>query len=111
MSEPANAAAAEDKRHDGGGRMRLGRRADHCHGAVALERRDEGIEIVLGGDRVDDEIERARLRRHRIGIARDDDMMGAELLGVRDLARRGGEDRDLGPERRRELDRYVAEPA
>ncbi len=44
-------------------------------------------------------------------VLRDHDLVGAEAQAVLDLARRGGEEHDVGAERLRELHAHVPEPA
>ena len=48
---------------------------------------------------------------HLIGVAGDDDLIGAQAEGVLLLAGRGGEDDDVGSERMGELHAHVAQPA
>ena len=48
---------------------------------------------------------------HLVGVAGDDDLVGAEAERVLLLAGRGGEDDDVGAERMGELHAHVAQPA
>ena len=48
---------------------------------------------------------------HLVGVAGDDDFVGAEAEGVFLLAGRGGEDDGVGAESVRELDAHVAQSA
>ena len=75
------------------------------------EQVDVGVDVVLGGDAVEDEVEAAGVLLHLVGVARDDDLVGAEPERVLLLARRRGEDDDVGAERVGELHAHVAQPA
>ena len=75
------------------------------------EQVDVGVDVVLGGDGVEDEVEAAGVLLHLVGIAGDDDLVGAEAERVLLLVGRGGEDDDVGSERMGELHAHVAEPA
>ena len=75
------------------------------------EQVDVGVDVVLGGDGVEDEVEAAGVLRHLVGVLGDDDLVGAEAQRVVLLAGRGGEDDDVRAERVRELDAHVAESA
>ena len=68
MSEPAMALRPDDQGEDAGRRVRRGRDADQAHGAVTLEAVDERVEVVRGGDGVEDEVEAAGVRRHVVGV-------------------------------------------
>ena len=72
---------------------------------------DVGVDVVIGGDGVEDEVEAAGVLLHFVGVARDDDLVGAEAERVVLLVGRGGEDDDVRSERMRELHAHVAEPA
>ena len=48
---------------------------------------------------------------HLVGVAGDDDLVGAEPQRVLLLVRRSGEDHDVGAERVGELHAHVAQPA
>ncbi len=90
---------------------RLFRCADEDEVAVAAEEAEIGVDVVVGGDAVEDEIEAAGVLRHLVGVAGDDDFVGTEAQGVVLLAGRGGEEDDVGSEGVRELDAHVAESA
>ena len=92
------------------GKRLLGR-ADQGEVAVAAEELDVGVDVVVGGDGVEDEVEAAGVLRHLVGVAGDDDLVGAEAEGVVFLAGRSGEDHGVRSERVRELDAHVAESA
>ena len=104
------AAAPEDEAEDGDG-QRLLRRADHGEVAVAAEEVDVGVDVVIGGDGVEDEVEAAGVFGHLVGVAGDDDLVGAEAERVVLFAGGSGEDDDVGSEGVRELDAHVAETA
>ena len=75
------------------------------------EQVEVGVDVVIGGDGVEDEVEAAGVLLHLVGVAGDDDLVGAEAQRVFLLVRRGGEDDDVGAERVGELHAHVAEPA
>ena len=87
------------------------RRADEGEVAVAAEQVDVGVDVVIGGDGVEDEVEAAGVLLHLVGVAGDDDFVGAEAEGVLLLAGRGGEDHDVGAECMGELHAHVAQSA
>ncbi len=47
---------------------RLFRRADQGEVAVAAEQVDVGVDVVVGGDGVEDEVEAAGVLRHLVGV-------------------------------------------
>jgi hypothetical protein len=102
------AAASEDEAEDGDG-QRLFRRAHHGDVAVAAEEVDVGVDVVFGGDGVEDEIETAGVLRHLIRVTGDDDLIGSEAKGVVPLAGRSGEHHNMRSESVGELDAHVAE--
>ena len=110
MSEPEKLRRREDQAEDGDG-QRLFRRADHGEVAVAGEQVDVGVDVVLGGDGVENEVEAAGVLCHLVGVAGDDNFVGAEAERIVLLARRRGEDDDVRSERVCELDAHVAQPA
>ena len=91
--------------------MRMLGHADEAHRAVALQKGGEGVEIVACRDRVQDEIEAVGLGLHLLAIARDDDLVGAEIERVLALVLRRREGDDMSPHRVGELDAHMAEPA
>ena len=64
------AAASHDEAESGDGQRFLGR-ADQGDVAVAREQVDVGIDVVLGGDAIEDEVEAARVLLHLVGVAGD----------------------------------------
>ncbi|GAB7555669.1 hypothetical protein NRB_51900 [Novosphingobium sp. 11B] len=85
--------------------------AQHDQRAVALEQADIGVEVVARRDRVDDQVERAGVRSHFLGLAADHRAVGAEVDRVLALGGRRGEGDDFGPHGMRDLDRHMAETA
>ena len=79
--------------------------------AVELEQRQVGVEVVLSGNAVEDEVERARVLRHRCGVGRDHDLVRAQAQAIGDLGRRSREEHDVGTESTGELNAHVAEAA
>ena len=75
------------------------------------EQVDVGVDIVVGGDAVEDEVEAAGVLLHLVGVLGDDDFVRAEAERVLLLARRGGEDDGVRAERVGELHSHVAEAA
>ncbi len=107
----AGKAAALHQQREGGDRLGVFRRADQAERAVALQEVEIGVDVVVGRDAVEDEIERLGMRLHLVGVLRDDDLMGTQPLAVFDLGRRSGEQHDVGAERLGELDAHMAEAA
>ena len=67
-------------------RYRFGRDAEQCHRAVAFQEREVSVEVVPGGDGVENEIETFRARVHRIFIFGNDHLMRSEAFCVRSFA-------------------------
>src|SRR5215472_1934744 len=61
---------------------RLLRRTDKGDVAVTTEQVDIGVDVVLGGDSVEDEVEAAGLLLHLVGMAGNDDFVGPEAERV-----------------------------
>ena len=87
------------------------RRADQRDVAVDAEQIDVGVDVVIGGDGIEDEVEAAGVLLHLVGVAGDDDFVGAEAQRVLLLVRRRGEHDDVRSERVGELHAHVAKPA
>ena len=66
---------------------------------------------MIRGYRVENEIERAGVLLHLVGIRRHDHFVRADAKRVRCLVRRSGEGDDVRAECMRELHAHVAEPA
>ena len=92
-------------------RQGLRRGADEGQVAVEAKQVEVCVDVVIGGDGVEDEVEAAGVLLHLVGVAGDDDFVGAEAQCVFLLAGRGGEDDDVSSERMRELHAHVAQPA
>jgi len=105
------AAPLHDHVEDGGGGVRLARRADQDQGAVPRQELEVGVQAVRRGDGVDDEVEAARVLRRRLGVLGDHGLVGAETVGVRHLVRRGGEEHHVRAEGVGQFDGHVPEPA
>src|ERR1039458_613099 len=86
----------------------LGGCADKGKVAVEAEQVEIGVDVVPGGDGVEDEVEAARVLFHLVGIAGDDNFIGAEAERVFLLTGRGGEDHDVGSERMSKLHAHMA---
>ena len=110
MGEPERLRRPKMRLNDGD-RYRLLGRADQGQVAVAGEQAEQRVDVVVGGDSVEDEVEAARVLGHFVGVAGDDDFVGAEAEGVFFLVGRGGEEDGVGAEGVGELDAHVAESA
>ena len=64
---------------------RLGRDADHDHGTARTQEAKVRVVVMLRGDRVEHEVEAARMRREHFGVARLREVDGAEPSRVRFL--------------------------
>ena len=111
MLRAGEAAAAQDQAERRRRASGFVGRADQREVAVAAEQVEVGVDVVLGGDGVEDEVEAAGVLLHLVGVAGDDDLVRAEAQRVLLLAGRGGEDDDVGAERAGELHAHVAQPA
>ena len=75
------ATATEDK-SENVDRQRLIGSADHRDVAIAGQQVDVGVDIVIGSNAVEDEIEAAGVFSHFVGVLRDDDVVGTESQRV-----------------------------
>ena len=107
----AGQTATAHEQAEGRDGERLFRCADERNVAVAAEQVEVGVDVVVGGDGVEDEVEAAGVLLHLIGIARDHDFVGTEAERVRLLTGRGREDDHIGSEGMGELHAHVAQPA
>jgi hypothetical protein len=89
----------------------IGSADEQGEGAVASKQGEVGVDVVIGGDGVENEVEAAGVLLHLVGVAGDDDVVSAEAAGVFRLAGRGGEDDDVSAERMGELHAHVAQSA
>ena len=85
--------------------------ADQYEGAVALEGRQIGIEVVLVRHGVQDQVEASGDGGHPLWVVGKDHLVGAEPPRFLFLARRAGEQGHLGTERPGELQAHVTEAA
>ena len=107
----AGKAVTAAEQAEGRDRLRVLGRADEAERAVALQQLQIAVDVVIGRDAVEDEMELADPGLHRLGITGHHHLMGAEPLGVGALALRGGEEDDMGAEGPGELDAHMAEAA
>ncbi len=49
---------------------------------VAAETLNAGVDVVIGGDGIEDEVKTGGVLLHLVGIARDDDFVGAQAERV-----------------------------
>ena len=103
------AAAAHDQAERGDAQGFLGR-ADECQVSVEAKQAEVLIDVVLGRDRIEDEVEAAGLLLHLAGVARDDGLVGAQTERIFLLVGRSREDDDVGAEGAGELDAHVTQP-
>ena len=73
--------AAEDEAENVD-RQRFIGSADHRDVTIAGQQVDVGVNIVIGSDAVEDEIEAAGVLGHLVGVLRDDDFVGTESQRV-----------------------------
>jgi hypothetical protein len=78
----AGEAAAAHDQAEGRDAQRLLRSADKGKVAFAAEQVDIGIDVVIGGNRIENEIEAACVLFHFVGVSRDDDFVGTEAERV-----------------------------
>jgi len=109
--ERAGEAAATEQKAEGVDGERLLRRADEGEVAVAAEQVDIGVDVVRGGDGVEDKIQASGVLLHLVGIAGDDDFVCAETERVVFLAGRRGENNDVCSQRMGKLHAHVAQSA
>ena len=64
----------------------------------SVSRLEIGVDVVLGGDAVEDEVEAPGVLLHLVGVAGEDHLVGTEPQSVLLLAGRGREDDDVRPE-------------
>ena len=72
---------------------------------------DVGIDVVVSGDRVEDEVESAGVLLQLIRIARDDDIVRSEAACIFLLVERSREDYNVGSERMSNFHAHVAQSA
>ena len=77
IGEPERLRRPKDEPENGDG-QRLLRRAHHHHVAIAAQKAEIGVNVVIGGNSVENEVKAAGMLRHLIGVSRDDHLIGAE---------------------------------
>ena len=85
--------------------------ADEGDIAVPTKQIDIGVDVVIGGNCVEDEVEAAGVLFHLVGIAGDDDFVRTQAQRVVLLVGRSGKDDRVGPERMGKFYRHVAKAA
>ena len=91
--------------------LRVARRSDQDQRRVAPQESHQRVQVVVGGDGVEDHVEAGGVLRHRVRVLRDDDLVGAQPLAVADLALRRGEEDRVRAEGVGELHAHVPQPA
>ena len=79
--------------------------------SVATEQVEVGVDVVIGGDGIEDEVQAASVLLHLLSIGEDDDPVGTQAERVLLLAERGGENNDVGSEGTGEFHAHVTQPA
>src|SRR6476660_8655072 len=69
------------------------------------------VNVVLGRDRVEDEVEAVYMLVHLISISRNDHFVCAEAKRIFFLVRRSGKDYDMGTKRMSKLYCHITAPA
>ncbi|MNH13829.1 hypothetical protein D3C79_734110 [compost metagenome] len=92
------------------GLQRLQRPHQHQR-AVTGQEHQVGVDVVAARDGIEHQVKTAGRRFHRLRLAGQQHMMGAECAGIISLAGRGGDHRNLGAERNAKLDGHVAQAA
>ena len=62
-------AAAAEEQTEGSHRQRLFRRTHEAEVSVAAQQVEIGVDVVVGGDGIEDEVEAAGVFRHLVGVA------------------------------------------
>lgn len=88
---------------------RFFRRTDEGDVAITAEEFDVGVNVVIGRDSVEDEVETAVLLFHLIGVTGDDDFVSPETERVFLFVWHRGEDNNVGSERISKLYGHVAQ--
>jgi hypothetical protein len=96
--EAAGEAAATPEERERADGERLFRGANEDEDAIGLEHLQISVDVVIGGDAVEDEVEALGVLFHLVGIFRDDDLVRAEAARVICFAGRSGEKDGLGAE-------------
>ncbi len=79
--------------------------------AIRLQHGHIHIEIVLGGDRVEDKVEAVGGSLYLLGVRRDEEVLGAQLFRILFLGGGGAHDRDVRAKGYGELHAHMTEAA
>jgi hypothetical protein len=107
----AGKIAAWQQQVEGRHGQRVFRRADKGERAIELQKFQLGIDIVLGGYGVEDEVEAAKMSFHLLLVPGDDDLMRAETQLVGGLPRRSRKENDMRAEGPGKFHAHMAEAA
>src|SRR6185312_5830950 len=107
----AGEAASSEDEVEGGDREWLFRCPHKAQVAVVAQKTEQAVDVVVGGDGVENEVEAARMLGHLVGIAGEHNFIGAQTQRVFHFVGRSGEENSVCAECVRELDTHVAEPA
>ena len=92
-------------------RMRAGRCADQCHGAIEFQQHQKGVQIVRRRHGVEDEIEAAGMRGHFVRVFGHHNFLGPQPQRVVALAGRCGEQHHVRAHRGGNFHAHVAKAA
>jgi len=99
MQEPAKVTAWQDQAESRHG-QRLTGCAHQRERAVQFQQAQVGVDVVLRGDCIENEIEAVGLLLHRGGVLGDHDLMRAEAQAVQQLCRARWRTGPRAPQRR-----------
>ena len=88
---------------------RFVRCADERERAIGDEEIEVGVDVVIGGDGVEDEVKAANVLLHLVRVASEDDFIGTEAQRVVFFAGGGGEHDGVGTEGMCEFHAHVPE--
>ena len=88
---------------------RFRRNADLRERAVAFQQGEVGVDVMLRGHGVEDEMKTAGLFFHFVFVLGVDDFVRAQSQSVLHLVRRGGENHDVRAKRLRQFHAHVTE--
>ena len=86
----------EEQAANGDGQRR-GRRAYHGERPIQFEQIEVRIHVMLGGNRIENEVEAARMFLHLRFVLRDHNFVGAEAQRVGSFVRGGREQHHIAP--------------
>ena len=110
MSEPLKLRRPKMQAADLDGK-RFGGHADLREGAVAFQQQEVGVDVVLRGHGVENEMETVEMFLHLVFVFGIDDFIRAEPQGIFDFVRRGGEDHHVRAESLRQFHAHVTQSA